>query len=267
MKTLAMLIERFSYSDDLVPRLHAGTQTHRLEKGSSVNWTLHPDVYCLGYARNSERHPCSNNRTGRKQCSSCAKQDDFLVCLRCDGATCLQFTDSLKDDCFGNQYSVYLASFGQTIKAGISKTERLQKRWVEQGADFAVEVFERLNGQDARIIESALFRTGLASRITLADKIKLEKADATVLNEELQEPHIKRVRDLFHKNAVEKPVQNLQGHYPDSLDARPTPTLEGTVTGWKGPLLFLEQNNESRVFGLPDAVGRKINAAPLSAYF
>ncbi|MBI4360930.1 DUF2797 domain-containing protein [Candidatus Micrarchaeota archaeon] len=262
-----MLIERVSYSDEWVPQLHIGEKTQLLEKGSAVDLALHPEVHCLGYSRSGQRHVCPETRIGRKQCSSCAKEDDFLVCLRCDGATCLQFNSQLKDDCFGKEYSVYLASFGQTVKAGISKTSRLEKRWVEQGADFALEAFSGLNGQKARVIESALFRTGLAARIVLGDKMKLPKPDGTLLKDELEQPHIRRVRDAFPENSVEKPVQSLQRHYPDSLDARPTPTLQGTVTGWKGPVLFLQQNGERRVFGLPDAVGRKINAAPLSAYF
>ncbi len=262
-----MLIVRHHYTADFVPVLQAEGRDIVLSKGQTINLALSPETHCLGYTRNGVRHACPKKATGKKQCGFCAKEDDFLVCLRCDGATCLQFTDGLKDDCFGKDYSVYLASFGTQVKAGVSKTERLQKRWVEQGADYAARVFGGVNGQDARVIESALVRSGLLARLTLGQKMELPQADATVIDEELQSDSFRRVAQTFEKNAMKGPtVESLQPHYPGIAAARPTEYLQGTVLGAKGPVLFLEQNGSVRAFGLPNAVGRKILTNTLAAF-
>lgn len=261
-----MLIVRNHYTDDLVPALQAEGREYVLRPGETVNLALSPDVYCLGYGREGQRHPCGKKATGRKQCATCQKEDDFLVCLRCDGATCLQFTPQLKDDCFGKDYSVYLASFGDKVKAGVTKSARVQKRWVEQGADYAVRVFSGLNGQQARIIESTLVRAGYIGRHTTAEKLQLPAPVDSVIAEELESDAFQRVARMFPKNLLEPKIESLQGHYPAIQAAKNTDYLNGTVLGAKGPVLFLEQNGAPRVFGLPNAVGRKVLTHTLAAF-
>ncbi len=262
-----MLIFRNYYTDDLLPVLQAEGREYVLRPGETVNLALSPDVHCLGYGRDGKRHACGKKATGRKQCATCQKEDDFLVCLRCDGATCLQFTPQLKDDCFGKDYSVYLASFGDKVKAGVTKSARVQKRWVEQGADYAVRVFGGLNGQQARIIEAMLVRAGYVGRHTTAEKLQLPAPDKAAIADELEAEHFQRVAKVFEKNAVEKPeVVSLQSHYPAIPTAKSTDYLNGKVLGAKGPVLFLEQNGSPRVFGLPNAVGRKVLTHTLAAF-
>ena len=266
-RTPIMRIYRYAYDDGWRPYFQTDAAPLSLAPGQVLSVPLSPETFCLGYTRQGVRRACVKNATGKKQCAFCAKEDDFLLCLRCDGATCLQFTDGLKNDCFGKDYSVYLAAFGQHIKAGVSKTERLQKRWVEQGADYAPRVFGGVNGQDARVIESALVRSGLLARLTLGQKMELPQADGTVMDDELQSDSFRRVAETFAKNAVPSPrVESMQGHYPAIASARPTEYLQGTVLGAKGPVLFLEQNGAPRAFGLPNAVGRKILTNTLAAF-
>ncbi|MBI5225617.1 DUF2797 domain-containing protein [Candidatus Micrarchaeota archaeon] len=262
-----MLIIRNRYTDALVPALQTDGKEILFVTGESVSLALSPEVYCLGFGRDGKRYTCAKKSTGRKQCATCQKEDDFLVCLRCDGATCLQFTPQIKDDCFGKDYSVYLASFGETVKAGVTKTQRVQKRWVEQGADFACKVFGNVNGQQARVIESMLVRAGYVGRHTTAEKLKLPQADQSAIADELASEHFQRIAKAFEKNAIPNPdVVSLQSHYPEIPTAKPTDYLQGTILGAKGPILFLEQNGSSRVFGLPDAVGRKVLTNTLAAF-
>jgi len=262
-----MLILRNHYTDDLLPALEAEGRQYVLKPGEEVNLALSPDVYCLGYGREGRRHACANKAKGRKQCAACQKEDDFLVCLRCDGATCLQFTPEIKDDCFGKDYSVYLASFGDKVKAGVTKTARVQKRWVEQGADYAARVFGNLNGQQARIIESALVRAGYIGRHTTAEKLQLPTPLESAIADELESDAFSRVCKQFEKHAIVAPqVESLQIHYPAIQAAKTTEYLNGTVQGAKGPVLFLEQNGSPRVFGLTAAVGRKVLTHTLAAF-
>ncbi|MDP2718027.1 MAG: hypothetical protein Q8P02_04755, partial [Candidatus Micrarchaeota archaeon] len=89
-----------------------------------------------------------------------------------------------------------------------------------------------------------------------------------VLEPEFHEAHFQKIADQFPKNAVQSPVvTDLSPHYPVVRSARATERLSGTVLGAKGPVLFLEQNGETRVFGLPSAAGRKILKNTLSTYF
>ncbi len=263
-----MLVYRHAYDDALRLVLQTDGEPVSLAPGETIDLPLSPDTFCLGFGRDGARHPCTKKATGRKQCSSCAKEDDFLVCLRCDGATCLQFTPALKDACFGGDYSVYLAAFGENVKAGISRTARLEKRWVEQGADYAAHVFSGVNGQTARQIESALFRAGYLPRVRLDEKMAMAPPQPGTLEDEFDQSHFQKIAEQYSQNAVSGPVvTDLSPHYPAVTAARPTARLEGTVLGAKGPVLFLEQNGENRVFGLPSAAGHKILENTLSAYF
>ncbi|MBI2445961.1 DUF2797 domain-containing protein [Candidatus Micrarchaeota archaeon] len=261
-----MLIVRQYYSADFVPVLQAEGCDIVLSNGATVNLALSTDVYCLGYTQQGARHDCPKKATGKKQCATCAKEDDFLSCLRCDGATCLQFTPQWKEDCFGKDYTVYLASFGDKVKAGVTQTARVRKRWVEQGADYAVRVFSGLNGQQARVIESALVRSGYIGRHTTAEKLQLPTPVESAIQDELESDSIRRVTKLFQKNALEPKIESMQSHYPAITTAKSTDYLNGTVLGAKGPVLFLEQNGADRVFGLPNAVGRKVLTHTLSAF-
>ncbi|HLD75522.1 MAG TPA: DUF2797 domain-containing protein [Candidatus Norongarragalinales archaeon] len=260
-----MLIQRFSYQQG-VPVLFTEKKEYRLEKGENIQIALSEELHCTGYSRNKEHHPCPKNSKGKKQCIHCSKEDDWLACLRCDGSTCLQFNPDLKDDCFGQEYAVYLASFGQNVKAGISKKERVQKRWIEQGADFACIVFEDVNGQKARIIESELFRKGLLSRLTVSMKMDLPKPEPDALTNVMESANFKDVQKSYEKHATLPKVESLSENYPDVLEGKRTDYLQGEVIGWKGPLLFLK-TNETRVFALPDAVGHKVLENTLAAYF
>jgi hypothetical protein len=263
-----MLIYRHAFDENLQPYLQTDDQNISLKPGQILNIPLSKETYCLGYAQGGQRLTCPKKSTGKKQCSHCAKEDDFLVCLRCDGATCLQFTPFLKKDCFQGEYSVYLAAFGENVKAGISKTTRLEKRWVEQGADYAAQVFAGVNGQVARQIESALCRSGYLPRVTLDEKLACKPAEEGVLQYEFTQPHFQKIVNQYAIHALIDPkVSSLQSHYPMGQSARTTDSLNGTVLGTKGPVLFLQQNSQTRIFGLPKAAGHKIVQNTLSNYF
>lgn len=261
-----MLITRYYYDDTLTPVLESDGGKDTLAKGEQVNLPLSPETYCTGFSQGKRRVACPKNAHGRKQCGFCQKEDDWLTCLRCDGSTCLQINPDLKEDCFGREYVVYLASFGKDVKAGISKKERVRKRWVEQGADFACVVFEGVNGQTARLIESDLFRKGLLSRLTLNQKMAFPKADEDAISKILKTPGFQNLQARFSEKATGIHVESLQEGYPSFDDAKATEHLQGKVLGFKGPLLLLEQNGK-RVFPLPSAVGKKVLKNTLASYF
>ncbi len=261
-----MLIKGFRFDGQFNAFLETDGDDIPLAKGTEVNLPLSSEVHCLGYTREGKEYTCPKAATGKKQCNNCAKEDDFLACLRCDGAVCLQFTGAIKEGCTGGDYSVYLASFGEHVKAGISRTDRLQRRWVEQGADYAAKVFGNLNGRDARVVESTLFRAGFLPRHTTAEKLALPLPDKSAFEDELESAHFRKIAEQFRKNAAPAEIADLQPFYPAITEAKPSGILQGKVLGNKGPILFLEQNGQNRLFALPNAVGRKVITNTLAAF-
>ena len=53
-------------------------------------------------------------------------------------------------------FSVYLAQCGETVKVGVTRTEKVVRRWVEQGADFGAEIFSGLSSDMALEKESEI---------------------------------------------------------------------------------------------------------------
>src|SRR3989338_6736063 len=103
-----------------------------LEKGKSVSIAFAEGRYCTS---------CFKEIISGSSCSECAFANAFNICLKCTGGKCLQYEEGLKANCFGQKYCVYLALFGESVKAGVSRESRFRERLLEQGADFALKVF------------------------------------------------------------------------------------------------------------------------------
>jgi hypothetical protein len=89
--------------------------------------------------------------------------DSLSRCIYCNGGEC-RASQAVKDQCSDSKSSVYLAAFGMNLKVGVSSKDRLLKRWVEQGADQAVEVARVTSGKMARIVEHHVSKEFLISR-------------------------------------------------------------------------------------------------------
>jgi hypothetical protein len=64
--------------------------------------------------------------------------------------------ETVKEFCSSTETSIYLAAFGNDLKIGVSNKDRLMKRWLEQGADYGVEIGIAANSRLARIIEAEI---------------------------------------------------------------------------------------------------------------
>ncbi|MBI5036579.1 DUF2797 domain-containing protein [Candidatus Micrarchaeota archaeon] len=259
-----MLVNRYYYDETLTPVLATEEKDIQLLKGTEVSLALSTETYCTGYTKSSEPHACPKQSKGKKQCFSCSQNDEWLPCLKCDGSTCLQFSDGIKDDCLGGKYSVYLASFGDKVKAGISKADRIEKRWVEQGADYACIIFENVNGQEARKIEAGLVGKGLEGRITLAQKLQAPEPNGDAIKKTLEQNILENI-NASDAIKTDPKIRSLQKFYPEMGDAGQTHYLQGRVAGCKGPLLLLDQHGK-KLFALPLAVGKKLLEKTLADY-
>ncbi|HIH20101.1 TPA: DUF2797 domain-containing protein [Candidatus Micrarchaeota archaeon] len=217
-----------------------------LGKNSQISLDFAEGHYCVS---------CFNGVISGSECYECGIANAWNICMDCPGDKCLQYDKNLRDRCFGGKYCVYLALFGDNVKAGVSIEARLQQRLLEQGADWGVKVFAGLNGKQARFVESLLFDKGLLGRVYAQQKIDwLEQKPA--VEKLLQAKELAKNLEGFAANFVDELPVDLTENYPVPFErVVKTDALSGLVVGWKGPILFLEGEG-LKAFPLGTAVGR-----------
>jgi hypothetical protein len=168
--------------------------------------------------------------------------------MSCDGTKC----DSIRSkgsDCNATPTSVYLVQFGGVVKVGVSRTDRVLKRWIEQGAERGIEVAVAPNGQFARLAETAISQgLNLTKSVRLATKIE------SITNVPIQTDLISGLAPHAFELAKEKYPQlengmmrtaDLAPYYPKDTGEKPVgldvmtgKEVIGEFIGMKGPLFF-----------------------------
>ena len=87
------------------------------------------------------------------QCPDCRNSSYFSCRQICIGKECTPSSQEAFDLCQGPKTSVYLTHLGGQMKVGVSLD--LQRRWLEQGSDYGVEVI-KLPGLEARRLEQQI---------------------------------------------------------------------------------------------------------------
>ncbi len=144
----------------------------------------------------------------------------------------------------------------------------MEKRWVEQGADFACKALLLENGRQARIAEARLaLALGVRSFLKTSEKIKLLLFDSAACRNGI-EGAVAKARELYPQNALSDTPVDLSPKYPAKEafgELKKAQSISGKVIGCKGNLLFLEQEcagglgvnkMQNAVYNLSDAVGR-----------
>lgn len=227
--------------------------TQRVLVGDDINLRLTPDKYCVGYHLRDEYHeylPCPQKSKIKRgfQCDICRKMDVLNPCIMCNGASC-ELKKHPDSKCQTTATSVYVVTFGDKPKVGVSMQDRLKKRWVEQGADWGLEVGVASSGGMARRVEDDISRSlGVAKSIRIVAKL----ANLEASREDIPEVYmtirdqIERILEKYpsFKKSSFKPV-SLKDSYrlsametPMSLDVSGNSHIFGKILGMKGPLLF-----------------------------
>jgi hypothetical protein len=113
---------------------------------------------CVGRFAYDGYRPCPSSRpVGRfETCPTCASPwvpvQGCVFEPQCDGDRC-----DHPEFCARKHY-VYLASFGNLLKVGMTGASRLRERAIEQGADAVRPLFECRNRQEARSLEKEISR-------------------------------------------------------------------------------------------------------------
>jgi hypothetical protein len=222
-----------------------------LELAGKISLELSFNRYCVGYARFDKSYPCPHEAlSDSSQCPHCRKLE--LSCAACRGDECL-FGHR---ECMLGEHYVYLASFGELVKAGVTKSERINERLIEQGADFGVVVAEAKDGFEARAVEALVqHQFGFRNAVRTSEKFKLLGIEKSKSKNALE----RAVRELVGFPGLEaQGILDLSPFYP-SLNQRPVidSLLSGEVLGAKGNLLFIEREGVKAV-DMKKAVGRYI---------
>jgi len=134
-----------------------------LHPGDEIEFEVTDTRRCVGYAGDDGQHhlcPDFEAIDEGTQCYRCRKRDvhrDYI-----EGRT-----GEMRD----GDHSVYLAQCGDTVKVGVTRSRRVMKRWVEQGAAYAVEIDSGLSATDALVREEEISNAGLTERIRKESKV------------------------------------------------------------------------------------------------
>ncbi|MFB6158658.1 MAG: DUF2797 domain-containing protein [Candidatus Nanohalobium sp.] len=133
-----------------------GFEKRGLEPGRKLSMEITNERRCTGYApAKGERAPCPDFRKVEKgsQCPECRGKDIYTGYVRGE-----------ENDLEG-EFSVYMAQIGEKVKVGVTRKEKIPKRWVEQGADYGAEILSGVSSNEALDKEKELTLGKITQRI------------------------------------------------------------------------------------------------------
>ncbi len=151
-----------------------------LEPGLELDYEVMDERRCVGYhSERGKMESCTDFREidSGDQCPECRRKDIYTGWRTGNGAP-----DGMEGEA---NYSVYLAQCGDHVKVGVARTSRLEKRWLEQGADYTSEIHSGLTAEDALEKEKELSGKGITERIRKEHKIK--ETDSQLLESKIEE--------------------------------------------------------------------------------
>jgi hypothetical protein len=174
----------------------------------------------------------------------------------------------VRDACERGEAFVYLAVFGDRIKAGVSQGRRVEKRWIEQGADAARRVLTG-NGREVRVYEKriqdqlgALKRVKADEKMGFTDQRGLEGGLKSLeeFTEKISQilPFAVRVDEA---TTLLSPIYGLPQTKvrPIEVKIRDNIAMAGKILGVKGPILYLENTGIIYSVNIYALTGRRIS--------
>ncbi|WP_161490765.1 DUF2797 domain-containing protein [Methanonatronarchaeum thermophilum] len=196
-----------------------GYREVELVVGDLVEFEVVDSRVCTGYYSDIGRLvPCPETRdiVSGSQCFSCRERDvysDYVIgrsAARVDA-----------------DFSVYLVQAGSQVKVGVTRSDKLVRRWLEQGGDYGVEVRDGLSSMEALDLEKKISREHGVSQ-TIRKEEKLIKKPC-------------KLDSFMGPIGVEGRVLDLQEiyNYPDKLGRKLVRKgrFAGEIYGVKGQLI------------------------------
>jgi len=248
-----------------------------IELNQPFNLEIKDSKICIGHSIDKTNYYLCSNTTDEKyvRCYNC-EQRDFQKCfILCDASkpfgNCSN-NPAAYEYCKTHLSTVYLALIANEVKVGVSFSPR--NRWINQGADVAVEIFKAKNGFDARILEKKISTSlSISQSIRKTHKARKLNFDLTKSLPEFHKLKDKVIEFLDEHNYVSQESdllykeQHLSSYYgnipklstsPIINEVEKTNQIVGTVVGVKGKLLVTQVNSSYYVTNLSKIVGRII---------
>lgn len=207
-----------------------------LSDGDELTYAL-GERRCAGTLTDAGHRACEEPATPR-----CHQHSHTWVCARCTG-TCLKDQMDCQED-----HAIYLAAFApDTFKVGVTRRERLEQRFREQGADRGAHVRTVENGRIAREIEA-----GIADTVPDRVRVPTKRAGLAATVDE----------DAWQALYAEfDPIETYAFDYGLDLSERPVAEriATGTVRGVKGRLLVLDNAGSTYAVDMRDLVGHTVS--------
>lgn len=132
--------------------------------GDEFSYEISTSRRCIGYHDDiGQRYPCPDftELEAGSRCDRCQKNDIYTQYVRGQAAA---DTDA--------DYSVYLAQIGDTVKVGVTRSDSLLRRWIEQGAAYGAELQSGITSNQALAEERRISNLGVPERIRKEAKLE-----------------------------------------------------------------------------------------------
>jgi hypothetical protein len=241
-------ISFFSTSE---PILHywEGEEESALPLKGEMNLEFSGPKSCIGFKSRNNRYKCPYKAEGRIQCPFCGSKDISRIYTRHD----FKGYEDLAEEFAEHEFSVYLVSFGERVKCGVTHAERIKDRVKEQGADFYAEIM-RFKGQEAYEMERLLQNHfGFANAVQARTKLKLLGQE----NPQILEDAIVKLESAqpFNEYLLDAPMpQKIDYGLPEKWEA--AENVNGKILCAKGPLLFFEDSLGAKVINIKASMGK-----------
>jgi hypothetical protein len=212
--------------------------------------------FCIGFHDRKQWHPCPHGNRGYAQCFHCRSRDITHV------FACLDFSgyEDMEEDYVHQDFSVYLAQFGEVlVKCGVTRTDRIIQRTMEQGADFWVELMRFDDGKKAYGYESMIQkRLDLCNSVRNSTKLAL--LGKSYRPEKLGRI-VEQVLELANKDpdisSFLNPDLSIRANsYYAPRDPKISYKVDGNIMGSKSKLLFYRSEGQDFVVDMSKNTGR-----------
>ncbi|MFA5108342.1 MAG: DUF2797 domain-containing protein [Candidatus Micrarchaeia archaeon] len=232
---------QFSSSEDVPILLYReNSQIGKIDLKGELGLSFSEDLFCIGYKKDGEEwRKCTHGATHTKQCAACQFRDIARI------YTVGDFTlyPHMKEQLDSEKYVIYLAQFGADItKIGLTRRSRFEKRWREQGADFASAILEFDGPDEAYPAEQFLQSTfDFANSVRATQKLRRLSFDKSAAKAKIESAVAKIAEHpSIQPYWIGGEITDMSKYYPQIKNPEIVDFVGGEILGAKGSLLFFK---------------------------
>ena len=238
----------FFSTDVLTLNFWSGKEQQSIELKGELAINFEGPKSCVGFKSRNNRYQCPYKYEGRVQCPFCGSKDISRIYTRHD----FSGYEDLEEEFSQKEFSIYIVSFGDRVKCGVTQAGRIKDRVKEQGADYYAELM-RLKGPEAYEMERLLqSHFGFKNSVQSRTKLKLLGNPCP----ELLEQAIVEVESAapFNEYLLDTPIP-CKIDYPVPEKWTIAENINGKILGAKGPLIFFENSEGAHVINIKSKEG------------